>query len=942
MERTLLIIDGNSLINRAYYAMRNPMITSDGVYTQGIYGFLNMLLKLLKEYDPGYAAVAWDRKTPTFRHEEYDAYKAGRKKMPPELAMEIPVMKDILTAMGISVLETDRYEADDIIGTVAGMGEEADLEPLIVTGDRDALQLCTDVTKVLITRKGISEFDLYDREKMLDVYGITPEQFVDLKGLMGDSSDNLPGIPGVGEKTGLKLIKEFGSVEELLRRSDEIKPDSLRKKVQENYAVALMSRKLAKIITDVPLGKNIEELKRGPQDDDALIAILSRLQFNSFLKRMDLRPSEPGDKSREHKNTPPESGTEPEHEIKETGSITGKYSFHGNGTEGTVSGGSAGQAARGIVTKSAFDIVWKDILIGPGDDIGPLEEIPAQSAVGLMVTGNDGHSEEPEIYSIVLLCPSAEKCFFISGAGERAGEITKILNEKKPKFFGAGLKQSYYLLMRNGLDRAETLFDCEIAAYCLDPTVTEHSMKVLGLNYLGRNIPDRKELAARPVQSDPFSGTDTEALERLRVFLAASIDICRLQDEELRNYGLDKLAYEIEFPLIEVLASMEVSGIRADREVLENIGESLGSDISSLEKEIWDLSGTEFNINSTVQLGEVLFKRLGLKPKKKNKKGYSTSAAVLESLRDQHPAVNKILEYRTVTKLKSTYVDGLKPLIGPDGRIRAHFRQDVTATGRLSCTSPNLQNIPVRMPSGRKIRKAFVAGEGRRFVGADYSQIELRILASMSGDENLIADFREGKDIHRTTAARVFNVPYDEVTPLLRSRAKAVNFGVIYGMSGFGLSDEIDVSRKEAESYISDYFQKHPGVKKFMDDAVKKAETEGHSVTLYGRVRSIPELRDSKSVTRKLGERLAMNSPVQGTAADIIKIAMIRVFRELRDRGLKSRLILQIHDELIIETAEDELETVKELLKRNMENASELRADLVCDLNDAYSWYDLK
>ena len=891
MGAKLIVIDGNSLINRAYFAMQRPMITKDGIYTQGIYGFLNMLLRLIEEYEPAYMAVAWDRKTPTFRHEAFDGYKAGRRKMPPELAMELPIMKDLLTAMGIRNLELDRYEADDIIGTVARMGEAAGLEPLIVTGDKDALQLCTDVTKVMITRRGISSFDLYDRSKMLERYELTPEQFIDLKGLMGDASDKLPGIPGVGEKTGIRLLKEFGSVSELLKRSDEIKSAKLREKVQDNAQLAVMSRKLAEIVTSAPLDITVEDLKRAPQDDEAVIGILSRLQFTSFLKRMRL------------------SGGEPD--AKEGGN-------------------------------SAFEREWKEVVIGASDPLDPLKEIPAGAETGLLVLGSDGHAEDPVLYAVLLLAPAMGTCFLVTGPEERSEELIGVLEEKKLKFFGSGLQQAYYLLMRKGLQTAETLYDCSVAAYCLAPTRSDYSLKVLGLELLKRELPEEGDLAQKAAQGSLLSEIDRELLTGGRQLLLACMDIWPLQEAQLRAQEEEQLAREIEFPLIEVLAAMECAGVQTDRRVLQQISADLTGAVASLEQEIWDLAGTQFNINSPIQLGEVLFERLGLPPKKKTKRGYSTSADVLESLKDKHPIVGKVLEYRTVAKLKSTYADGLEPLIGSDGRIRAHFQQTVTATGRLSCTAPNLQNIPVRMELGRTIRKAFIAGTGRTFVGADYSQIELRVLASMSGDENLIRDFREGKDIHRTTAARVFEVPYEEVTPLLRSRAKAVNFGVIYGMSGFGLSGEIHVSRKEAERYIQEYFAKHPQVRSFMDDAVKQAKEKGYSTTLFGRRRAISEIQSSNFMTRNLGERLAMNSPIQGTAADIIKIAMVRVYRELRDRGLRSRLVLQIHDELIIQTEDGELDTVKELLRRNMEEAADLKVAMVCDMNQADSWYDLK
>ncbi|WP_409336074.1 DNA polymerase I [Eubacterium sp. F2] len=884
MEDRIVIIDGNSLINRAYYAMQRPMITADGVYTQGIFGFLNMLWKILDDVQPGYAAVAWDRKTPTFRHKSYDGYKAGRKAMPAELAMELPYMKKILTAMDIKNLEIDGFEADDILGTVSKEAEEEGLSPLIITGDKDALQLASDKTQVMITKKGISEFDLYDDKKMMEVYGLTPRQFIDLKGLMGDKSDNIPGIPGVGQVTGLKLMKQFGSIENLLQHTDEIKGAKLREKIEDNVQQVVMSRRLAEIVRNVPLDIDVKsDLKTGNPDTAAMAELFQELELKTFLKRM---------------------------------------------------------ADRGLLEQDTREErTYKTIRIETEEQLSGLDEIPEGSEIWLLLLGNDDHVGMPKEELIALMYE--DKYYVIDPALESS--LIELLNRKHFRFAGHDLIRAYYPLMRKGLREFSTAFDTQIAQYVLDPSRKDYFLSSLALEYLQITLPDSKKLEKKQKQITMFpGGLDDESVEYGKHALDAAVQLRELQEKKLDEENGRKLAEEIEFPLIRVLAQMEVTGIPVDAGVLQEIGSALKEETDKLEQAIYTLAGEEFNINSTQQLGEILFEKLGLPAGKKTKRGYSTSAEVLKKLEKKYPIASLILQYRTLTKLQSTYVEGLVPLIGEDGKIRAHFQQTVTATGRLSCTEPNLQNIPVRTDIGRQLRRAFTAEKGGLLVGADYSQIELRILAHMSGDENLIRAFNEGEDIHRTTAARVFNVDYEDVTPLQRSRAKAVNFGVIYGMSSFGLSEEIHVSRKEAESYIQDYFAKHPKVKIFMDACIEQCREKGYSETLFGRRRYIREIKSKNYMSRQLGERLAMNSPIQGTAADIIKIAMIRVEKELRERKMKSRLVLQIHDELIIQTDPDEREQVEELLQRNMENAAELKVALLCDRNEGTSWYELK
>lgn len=889
MNNRIVIIDGNSLINRAFYAMQRPMITKEGIYTQGIYGFLNMLQKIRDDYEPSYMAVAWDRKAPTFRHEAYDAYKAGRKKMPPELAMELPIMKDILSAMKITNLELDGFEADDIIGTVARIGEEEGLEPLIITGDKDALQLATDVTKVLLTKKGVSSFEIYDKEAMIERYLLTPEQFIDLKGLMGDQSDNIPGIPGVGEKTGIKLLTQFGSVANLLANTEQIANEKLRLKVEEHAQLAAMSRRLATIHKFVPLDIDLESFYVGEPDYDALIDLYTKLEFNSFLKKLHM-----------------------------TGALEEK-----------------------TPAKTSQPAEIQRYSISDTSDLTTLRKEQKNAKAVLKIFSDGSHIDKPMLYGAALLI--GENYYYVNLADEDLRDtFISILDEQAFCFVGHDLKQSYYALMHHGLKHAKTAYDTAVAQYVLEPTKSSYDLKALIFESLHYELADEKTVVEESGQMDLLGNSDSKYMEYGFSYVQAVTQLREVQEVQLKQQDLEKVLCEVELPLIEVLAAMEVNGFTVSAETLENQGRLLKTEIASIESKIYALADTTFNINSPVQLGEILFEKLGLPAGKKTKRGYSTSADVLEKIKDVHPIVDLVLQYRALTKLNSTYVEGLKPLIGRDGRIRAHFQQTVTATGRLSCTEPNLQNIPIRQEQGRLLRKAFIPSEGCTLVGADYSQIELRILAHLSGDENLINAFNNGDDIHRNTAARVFNLAYDAVTPLDRSRAKAVNFGVIYGMSGFGLSENLQITRKEAESYIKDYFDKHQAVKAYMDGEVAGCKEHGFTTTLMGRKRFIHEINASNFMTRQLGERLAMNSPIQGTAADIMKLAMIKVYRQLKEEGLKSKLILQVHDELIIDTVAEELETVKRLLVENMEKAMTLKVKLECDLNEGADWYSLK
>ena len=885
MGEKIVIIDGNSLINRAYYAMQRPMITREGIYTQGIYGFLNMLGKIRDDYAPEYLTVAFDLKAPTFRHLEYKDYKAGRKPMPPELAMQMPILKDVLGAMNIPILELEGFEADDIIGTVARLGEEKGLEPLIVTGDKDALQLATDVTKVLITKKGVTDFELFDHGKMIERYNLTPVQFIDLKGLMGDSSDNIPGIPGVGEKTGIKLLEQFGSIENMLANTEQIERESLRNKVEENAQLAIMSKQLATINRFVPIEFEFESLREEEPDYDRLIELYQKLEFNSFLKRLKM---------------------------------------------------PAGETEK---TESAVPLQVEKTIIRAPEELDALTAL-TRKEVFIKVFGDYGHVRKPEVQGIFLM--DEERAFYVDCLHISPEEAAQAVNHLNLSLSGHDIKDDVFSLMSYGMTDFNISFDTAIAEYVLDVSRSKYDLKTLALEKLHQDIPDQNEFVSGIGQIDMFSDNSAAYLDYGVLLGSITMAVRRCQEPKIKEKSLEKVLYDVELPLIEVLASMELSGVRADKGFIDEFGLQLKEKIQLLELQIYDLAGTQFNINSPVQLGEILFEKLQLPSGKKTKRGYSTSADILEKIKDKHPVVPAVLEYRNLTKLNSTYVEGLKPLIAADGRIHAHFQQTVTATGRISCTEPNLQNIPIRQELGRKLRSAFEAEKGCTLVGADYSQIELRVLAHLSQDENLIDAFNNGEDIHRMTASRVLGIPAEQITVADRSRAKAVNFGVIYGMSGFGLSEELNITRKEAEAYIEEYFKKHEKVKAYMDEQIANAKKTGYSETILGRKRAIHEITASAYMVRQLGERLAMNSPIQGSAADIIKLAMLKVYSELKAKHPDAKLILQVHDELIIETPDSELDDIKELLVRNMESAMNLSVKLAAEVNTGHTWYDLK
>lgn len=919
MNDKLVIIDGNSLLNRAYYAIRQPMITAEGMYTHGIYAFLNMLNKLIKDYEPDYMAVAFDRKKPTFRHEAYKEYKAGRKKMPLELLMQFQPLKDILNVMNISILEIDGYEADDILGTVSLDAENRGVHTFIVTGDRDSFQLASDKTTVIYTKRGVSDFAAYDENEIINEYGFGPSLFIDYKALMGDPSDNIPGIPGVGDKTARNLVIKYGTVENVIASTDSMKAGKMRNNIEEFAAQAMMSKRLVTIFRSVPLEYEFEELRYTEPDYNALAGLYKKYEFRSFLRKLV--------------------------------------------SEGKIASGAAdsraasADAAEAVISEKAE--IFNSIVFGASAEeiihisdknelLEALSVLKGEKYIYLKVFHNDSHIEIPEIMSVCMA--GSGNMYIIHWDDAFAVPLSDFFAEYDGGICGHDLKSDYYALLSVNAARIaekdhifETLYDSAVAAYLISPEKSSYELSVLLAEMLQEDFPSDKEIKKETSVIDLFGEMYNIQADLGIKILSASNRLMKAQIHLLDSNDLFPVFNDIELPLIEVLADMERNGIGADAGVLNEIGDALKERIGELKDQIHLLAGEDFNINSPQQLGNILFEKLGLKNGKKTKTGYSTSAEILEKIADQHPIVPLILEYRMLAKLTGTYVDGMLPLIDRNGRIHAHFQQTVTATGRLSCTEPNLQNIPVRTELGKQFRKAFVSNEPeRRLTGADYSQVELRIMAHISGDEALIESFNENKDIHTITASRVFGIPEDEVTALMRSRAKAVNFGVIYGISGFGLSKDLNITVGEAQEYIDSYYKKHPGVGKFIADSVEFCRENGYVKTIMGRRRFIKEINASNRNLRMFGERLAMNSPVQGSAADIIKIAMINIYRRLNAEFSEAKLVLQVHDELIIDSFADDSEKISKLLEECMSNAVSLKVPLTVDVSTGSSWFELK
>lgn len=878
----LVLVDGHSILNRAFYGVPD-LTNAAGLHTNAIYGFLNILFKILDEESPDYLTVAFDVKAPTFRHEMFKEYKGTRKPMPEELREQVPVMKEVLQAMGIRIIEQAGYEADDLLGTIAKRAEAEGIDVSLVSGDRDLLQIATDRIRIRIpkTKGGRTEIENYYAADVEAKYQVNPVQFIDLKALMGDTADNIPGVPKVGEKTATDLMVQFGSLDGIYEHIDEVTKKSVKESLIQNKDLAYLSRELATIKIDSPLTYTLEEARVGNFFNEASYILFKKLEFKNLLNKF-------------------EKGVSNE-EISD--------SFH--------------LVENLAEVEALFTRILSD----------------KDRQIGLKVVKEAGR--HGELLGVALHLQE-EGSFLVL----KQGFLTEDYLKEKIALLGAqcriataDIKSEYAYLHAQDTDR---FFDVILAAYLLNPLKNDYTVEDIANEYLNLMLPEKGQAFGRLSFKDALNEKPEEFLKYccFEAYVCAQAAVCLQQ--KLEETQMDRLMREIEMPLTLVLFSMEEEGIRVNPEALKDYGEALSGKITELEQEIYSEAGCEFNINSPKQLGEILFEKMGLPGGKKTKTGYSTAADVLEKLSGEYPVVKHILEYRGLTKLKSTYADGLAAYIEDENRIHSTFNQTITATGRISSTEPNLQNIPIRMELGRQIRKVFIPKDGYCFMDADYSQIELRVLASMSGDERLIEAYRSHADIHRTTASQVFHIPFEEVTDLQRRNAKAVNFGIVYGISSFGLSEDLSISRREAAAYIEQYFETYPQVKQFIDSLVKDAKKNGYAVTLYGRRRPVPELFSSNFMQRSFGERVAMNSPIQGTAADIIKIAMIRVFERLKKEGLKSKLILQVHDELLIETALEEEEQVRMILEEEMVHASSLAVELEIDLHVGINWYEAK
>lgn len=875
----LLLVDGHSILNRAFYGLPD-LTNSKGEHTNAVLGFINIVFKIMEEEKPSHFAVAFDVHEKTFRHNMFEAYKGTRSGMPEELRAQVPVMKELLRLMNVMVIEAPGFEADDIIGTLSRKGEEAGMEVSVLSGDRDLLQLATE--KVLIripkTKGGKTTVENYHAKEVEELYGVTPLEFIDMKGLMGDSSDNIPGVPGIGEKTASKIISTYHSIENAYEHVSEIKPKKAMENLSEFYDQAVMSKELATIKLDVPLDETLEDMKRSDFFTKEAYDFVKNLELKSLLHYFE-------------------------------------------------------------VPKDIVTIDFKTRII---TDLGEMEscfeELSNVNVLGLFPLVENG-----EFIGLGITVKEAEAVFIAASMFITEDLIVKrtmelIDKNEKMTIVTHDLKQ---LLKSFPIPMEQKVCDTSVGAYLLNPNKDSYGYDDIARDYLGLTIPSRKELLGK-MQLNSFVLKE----EKVSMYLAYETCIPFMAwkniEKNLEKMGMMKLYEEIELPTVYVLDHMEKEGIRVDSAALKEYGEMLGQRVRELEKMIYEEAGCEFNINSPKQLGEVLFEKLQLPGAKKTKTGYSTNADVLNKLKNEYEIVANVLDYRQVAKLKSTYADGLSAFIREDGRIHGTFNQTITATGRISSTEPNLQNIPMRTELGRRIRKVFIPKEDYVFVDADYSQIELRVLAHFSGDDKLITAYREEQDIHATTASQVFGVPLDQVDDLMRRNAKAVNFGIVYGISAFGLAEDLNISRKEATDYIDNYFATYPGVKHFLNQTVADAKETGMSKTLFGRIRQIPELTSSNFMQRSFGERVAMNAPIQGTAADIIKIAMIRVHKRLLRENRKSSLILQIHDELLIETHKDEVEIVKNILIEEMMHAAELLVPLNVGVSVGNTWYEAK
>jgi len=905
----LVLVDGNSIMNRAFYGIMGSkmLMTEDGTYTNAIYGFLAILFKIIEDINPEYLAVSFDLKAPTARHKMYEAYKANRHKMPDELASQMPIIKDILRDMNITIIEKEGYEADDVLGTLSKRGEKEGLQVTILSGDRDTFQLTSDniIVRIPRTKMGKTEVEDFDRNKIKEVYGIDPIQLIEVKGLQGDASDNIPGVPGVGEKTALSMIKTYGSIENIYKELEEGKAETIkgktRQKMIENKDLAFLSKTLGTINLEAPIEETINDLKLKEWDKQKVYEDFKKLRFNRYIERFKLNEIGISNEVKENKE---EKFEIKQINIKEINNIIQKikenkqfiYYFDKEKDE----------QIKDIINKKIISI---SILL---DNI---------------------------VYYINI-----EK-------NEELQALKEIFEDNEIKKIGYKLGEDYVLLKQQDITIKNISFDIEIAAYLLSPTTNKYILKNLIEQYLGINVDEYLErkgiTTSQNKQINLFDTKETfgdEAREEENSLLV--YQIAKLQtvlNKQLEEVNQLKLFENIEMPLVEVLAKMQYNGIYLDKEELISFGENLKKQIQVLINEIYTLAGEEFNINSTQQLGNILFEKLKLTTSKKTKKGYSTDVDALEKIRKEHPIIEKILEYRSLMKLNSTYVEGMLPYVNEKtNRIHSYFHQTVTATGRISSTEPNLQNIPTRIELGKTLRKVFKPKKGYIFIDADYSQIELRVLAHISQDEHMLEAFRNNEDIHKQAASKVLGIPIEQVTKEQRSSAKAVNFGIVYGISDFGLAEQLGIARKKAKEYIEQYLQKYSGIQTFMNDVVEKAKEQGYVETLFHRRRYLPELKSNNYMVREFGKRAAMNTPIQGTAADIMKIAMVNLNKELQNEKMDAQIILQVHDELMLEVKIEEKEKAKELLKKCMENAAELSVPLNVEVSEAENWYEAK
>ena len=903
--KKLVVIDGNSILNRAFYGiMSSKMLqTADGTYTNAVYGFLAIMFKLFEDVKPDYIAVAFDMKHPTKRHEMYKEYKATRKGMPDELAVQLPIIKDVLNAMNIKVIEKEGYEADDILGTLAKTAEKEGLTAILLTGDRDSFQLASDKTTIRIprTKGGKTETENFDKNKIIEVYGVKPKQLIEVKGLMGDSSDNIPGVPGVGEKTALNLIKEYETIDNIynkLEKDEPVAKGKLKENLTNNKDLAILSRELGRIDVNAPINKDLSEYKVKEWDKEKVLEIFKKLRFNRYIERFNLL-----------NDLKSESKTED--------------------------------------VKSLFE---HELLEDDSKIENLINKINDEKILYY-------YFEKTETNDTTLIIKKIIKYINIYEKTENKVYTMDFDNIKFKNIFenkdilkcGYRIKEDYIVLKQNGINPQNMMYDAKIATYILNSTSNLYSLEDISKQYLDLDITLYSEPEEKNIQTSLFDNSNnSDESEKKSNYINAmyAYIIGKSREiilEELSKIDALDLFNNIEMPIAEILAEMQLEGMCIDEKELIKYGENLKEHIEELRIDIYNLAGEEFNINSTKQLANILFEKLNLTPSKKTKSGYSTDVEALEKIKNSHPIIEKILEYRQLMKLNSTYVEGMIPFINEKtGRIHTFFHQTVTATGRLSSTNPNLQNIPTRTELGKKLRKVFKAGSGKVFLDADYSQVELRVLAHMANDETMINAFNSGADIHTISASQVFKVPIEEVSKQLRSRAKAVNFGIVYGISEFGLAEQIDIKRKEAKQYIEQYLETYHGIRDYMKNIVEEAKRKGYVETLFKRRRYIPELNSKNYMVRKFGDRAAMNTPIQGTAADIMKIAMIKVYNELKNRNLKSKIVLQIHDELIIETVLEEKDEVRNLLKECMESSAKLSVPLNVDVEEGKNWYQAK